>query len=141
MAQTSTTILASKSHKSDITGTDIRFTASSGVYTIATTSTSLSALAKFDRITVSGTTNNNNTFTIKSIATDGLSMTVHEVVTTESADGSTTTTIDHVGFVSDKFKGDGYFSKPDGVHTVAYKVSSTLTGSILAVILIIVSRM
>lgn len=130
MAQTSTTILAAKSHKSDITGTDIRFNASSGVYTIATTTTSLSALAIFDRITVSNTTSNNNTFTVKSVATDGLSITVHEVVTTESADGSTTTTIDHVGFVSDKFKGDGYFSKPDGMHTVSYKVSSTLTGSI-----------
>tara|TARA_S200000501_G_scaffold353426_1_gene373204 strand:- start:42 stop:620 length:579 start_codon:yes stop_codon:yes gene_type:complete len=130
MAQTSTTILAAKSHKSDITGTDIRFNASSGVYTIATTTTSLSNLAINDLITISGasTSGNNSTFTVKEVATDGLSIKVHEVVTTESAGQSIT--IDHVGFVSSKFKGDGYFSKPDGMHTVSYKVSSTLTGSI-----------
>ena len=130
MAQTSTTILAAKSHKSDITGTDIRFNASSGVYTIATTTTSLGNLAINDLITISGasTSGNNSTFTVKEVATDGLSIKVHEVVTTESAGQSIT--IDHVGFVSSKFKGDGYFSKPDGMHTVSYKVSSTLTGSI-----------
>ena len=55
---------------------------------------------------------------------------VEEVVTTETADGSTTTTLDHTGFVSAKVKGDGYYSKPDGVHTVAYQVNSTMTGSI-----------
>ena len=38
--------------------------------------------------------------------------------------------MDHTGFVSDKQKGDGYYSQPDGVHTVAYKVAATLTGSI-----------
>ena len=130
MAQTSTIILAAKSHKSDITGTDIRFNASSGVYTIATTTTSLSNLAINDLITISGagTSGNNSTFTVKEVATDGFSITVHEVVITESAGQSIT--IDHVGFVSSKFKGDGYFSKPDGMHTVSYKVSSTLTGSI-----------
>ena len=33
-------------------------------------------------------------------------------------------------FVSDEFKGDGYYSQPDGVHTVAYRVTTTLTGAI-----------
>ena len=46
------------------------------------------------------------------------------------ADGSTTYTLDHTGFVSEQEKGDGYYSQPDGVHTVAYKVNTTLTGSI-----------
>ena len=32
--------------------------------------------------------------------------------------------------MSDKFKGDGYYSQPDGVHTVAYRVTTTLTGAI-----------
>ena len=32
------------------------------------------------------------------------------------------TTLDHTGFVTDKAKGDGYYSQPDGVHTVAYQV-------------------
>ena len=36
----------------------------------------------------------------------------------------------YTGFVSDKSKGDGYYSQPDGVHTVAYQVNSTMTGSI-----------
>ena len=129
MAQTSTSILSSKSHKADITGTDISFVVSSGVYKITSTSTSLSNLAIRDLITVSGTTNNNSTFTVKEV-TDANNIVVEEIVTAESSDGSTTTTIDHTGFVSDKQKGDGYYSQPDGVHTIAYKVDTTLTGSI-----------
>ena len=82
-----------------------------------------------DLITVSGTTNNNSTFTIKTV-TDANELIVEEIVTSETADGSTTTTLDHTGFVSAKEKGDGYYSQPDGVHTVAYKVNTTLTGSI-----------
>ena len=129
MAQTSTSILSSKSHKADITGTDISFVVSSGVYKITSTSTSLNNLAVRDLITVSGTTNNNSTFTVKEV-TDANNIVVEEIVTAESSEGSTTTTIDHTGFVSDKQKGDGYYSQPDGVHTIAYKVDTTLTGSI-----------
>ena len=55
---------------------------------------------------------------------------VEEIVTTETSDGSTTFTLDHTGFVSAKFKGDGYYSQVDGVHTVAYKVDTSLTGAI-----------
>jgi hypothetical protein len=51
-------------------------------------------------------------------------LTVAEVVTSENADGSSTITLDHVGFVSDKAKGDGYYSQPDGVHTVSYQVAN-----------------
>jgi hypothetical protein len=125
MAQTSTTILSSKSHKVDITVTEgASFTASTG--TIATTSTSLSALLPFDVVSITGTTYNNQSFTVKSVADDGLSMVVYETVTLESSDGSTDTVIDHVGFVSDKQKGDGYYSKPDGLHTVAYHIDASL---------------
>ena len=53
-----------------------------------------------------------------------------ETVTTETSDGLTDTRLDHTGFVSAKVKGDGYYSQPDGVHTVAYQVNSTMTGSI-----------
>ena len=131
MAQTSTTIMGEKSHKATITVTEgASFTATGGVYKITTSSTSLSNLAQFDLITVSGTSNNNKTFTVKSVADDGLSIVVEETTTAETSDGSTDTTIDHVGFVTDKHKGDGYYSQPDGVHTVAYKVNTTLTGSI-----------
>ena len=125
MAQTSTTLVGETSHKADITVSEgCSFTASTK--TIATTSTSLSALAQFDVISISGTTSNNQSFTVKSVATDGLSIVVEETVTDESSDGSTDTVIDHVGFVTDKAKGDGYYSQTDGVHTVAYHVSSTL---------------
>ena len=130
MAQTSTTLLSNKTHKADITGTDISFTATGTEYKISATSTSLGNLAQYDLITVTGTTNNNSTFTVKSVASDGLSIIVEEIVTTETADGSTTYTIDNTGFVSAKAKGDGYYSQVDGVHTVAYKVDATLTGSI-----------
>ena len=130
MAQTSTTIIASKSHYENVTGTDISFTATGTEYKISATSTSLAGFNQYDLITVTGTTNNNSTFTVKSEASDGLSLIVEEIVTTETSDGSTTTTLDHTGFVSAKAKGDGYYSQVDGVHTVAYKVSATLTGSI-----------
>ena len=130
MAQTSTTLLSNKTHKADITGTDISFTATGTEYKISATSTSLGNLAQYDLITVTGTTNNNSTFTVKSVASDDLSVIVEEIVTTETADGSSTFTIDNTGFVSDKAKGDGYYSQVDGVHTVAYKIDATLTGTI-----------
>jgi hypothetical protein len=127
MAQTSTTILGEKSHKANITVTEgASFTVTGSEYKITTTATSLSNLAQFDLITVSGSTNNNRTFTVKSVADNGLSIVVEELTTAETSDGSTATTIDHVGFVSDKHKGDGYYSQPDGVHTVAYHINSSL---------------
>ena len=129
MAQTSTTILASKSHKANVTGTDISFTATGSEYKISATSTTLNNFAIRDLITVSGTTNNNSTFTVKTVSSS-TQLIVEEIVTTETSDGSTTTTLDHTGFVSDKAKGDGYYSQVDGVHTVAYKIDATLTGTI-----------
>ena len=129
MAQTSTTLLASKSHIANVSGTDISFTATGTEYKITSTSTALNGFAVRDLITVTGTTNNNKTFTVKTV-TSANKLIVEEIVTTETSDGSTTTTLDHTGFVSDKAKGDGYYSQPDGVHTVAYQVNSTMTGSI-----------
>ena len=129
MAQTSTTVLASKSHKANVTGTDISFTATGSEYKISATSTTLNNFAVRDLITVTGTTNNNSTFTVKTVSS-ATELLVEEVITTETSDGSTTTTLDHTGFVSYKFKGDGYYSQPDGVHTVAYRVTTTLTGAI-----------
>jgi hypothetical protein len=129
MAQTSTTLLASKSHIANVTGTDISFTATGSEYKITSTSTALNGFAIRDLITVTGTTSNNSTFTVKTVSSAN-ELIVEEIVTTETSDGSTTTTLDHTGFVSDKSKGDGYYSQPDGVHTVAYQVNSTMTGSI-----------
>ena len=57
MAQTSTTIIASKSHKADVTGTDISFTATGNEYKISATSTTLNNFAVRDLITVTGTNN------------------------------------------------------------------------------------
>ena len=65
MAQTSTTLLASKSHIANVSGTDISFTATGTEYKITSTSTSLNGFAVRDLITVTGTTNNNKTFTVK----------------------------------------------------------------------------
>jgi len=129
MAQTSTTLLASKSHIANVTGTDISFTATGSEYKITSTSTALNGFAVRDLITVTGTTSNNSTFTVKTVSSAN-ELIVEEIITTETSDGSSTTTLDHTGFVSDKSKGDGYYSQPDGVHTVAYQVNSTMTGSI-----------
>lgn len=121
MPQTSTTLSGAKSHISDVTGTDISFNATGTVFKITSTSTDLSVFSVRDLITVTGTTSNNKTLTVKTV-TSSTELIVEEIVTTETADGSTTTTLDHTGFVTDKTKGDGYFSQPDGVHTVAYQV-------------------
>ena len=129
MAQTSTTLLASKSHIANVTGSDISFTATGTEYKITSTSTSLAGFAVRDLITVTGTTSNNKTFTVKTESSAN-QLIVEEIVTTETSDGSSSTTLDHTGFVSDKVKGDGYYSQPDGVHTVAYQVNATMTGSI-----------
>ena len=129
MAQTSTTLSGQISHKSDITGTDISISASGSTYTISSTSTVLTGAGKVaarDLVTVSGTTNNNRTFTVKEIIST-TEFTVEEVITTDdNSNGSTTFTLDHTGFVTDKAKGDGYYSHTDGVHTIAYHVGSTL---------------
>ena len=129
MAQKSDTILASKSHIANVTGSDISFTATGTEFKISSTSTSLAGFNDRDLITVTNTTNNNKTFTVKSKVSAN-ELLVEETVTTETSDGSTTTTLDHTGFVSAKVKGDGYYNKPDGVHTVAYQVDSTMAGSI-----------
>ena len=121
MAQTSTTLSGAKSHIEDVTGTDISFNATGSTYKITSTSTSLNNFAVRDLITVSGTTNNNNTLTVKEV-TDENKLVVEEIVTTETADGSTTVTLDHTGFNTDKAKGDGYYSQTDGVHTVTYRM-------------------
>ena len=131
MAQASTTLSGEKAFKSAITVSEVApFLISSGDNKITTTSTSLSNLAARDLITITGTTNNNSTFTVKSVASDGLSIIVEETVTAESSDGSTDTVLTYTGFVTDKVRGDGFYSQPDGVHTVAYQVNATCTGSI-----------
>ena len=129
MAQTSTTLLASKSHISDVSGTDISFTATGSEYKITSKTTALNGFAVRDLITVTNTAYNNSTFTVKTV-TSANELIVEEIVTTETYDDSTTIVLDHTGFVSDKTKGDGYYSQPDGVHTVAYQVNSTMAGSI-----------
>ena len=129
MAQTSTTLSGEVSHKADVTGTDISFTATGSEYKITTTTTALNGFAVRDLITVTNTAYNNSTFTVKTV-TSANELIVEEIVTTETYDDSTTITLDHTGFVSDKVKGDGYYSQPDGVHTVAYQVNSTMAGSI-----------
>ena len=131
MAQTSTQLSGQKTFKSAITVTEgCTFTSTSGTNKIAAASTSLSALSIRDLITITGTSNNNATFTIKSVDTNGTFITVEETVTAESTDGSTDTVLTYSGFVTDKAKGDGYYSQADGLHTVSYHVDATCTGAI-----------
>jgi hypothetical protein len=133
MAQTSTSILSDKNHKADKSGTIISFTKTGTEYKISSSDTatvSFGTYSQYDLITVSGSANNNGTYTVKSVSSDNDYIIVEEEVTTETSDGSSTITLDNTGFVSAKFQGDGYYSQPDGVHTVSYKVNATLTGSI-----------
>ena len=133
MAQTSTSILSDKNHKADKSGTVISFTKTGTEYKISSSDTatvSFGTYSQYDLITVTGSASNNGTYTVKSVSSSNDYIIVEEEVTTETADGSTTVTLDNIGFVSAKFQGDGYYSQPDGVHTVSYKVNTTLTGSI-----------
>jgi hypothetical protein len=131
MAQTSTSILSDKNHKADKSGTIISFTKTGTEYKISSSDTatvSFGTYSQYDLITVSGSSNNNGTYTVKSVSSENDYIIVEEEVTTETAGSSIT--LDNTGFVSAKSQGDGYYSQPDGVHTVSYKVNATLTGSI-----------
>jgi len=131
MAQTSTSILSDKDHIADKSGTVISFTKTGTEYKISSSSTStvsFGTYSQYDLITITGSSSNNSTFTVKSVSSDNDYIIVEEEVANESAGSSIT--LDNTGFVSAKFKGDGYYSQPDGVHTVSYKVNTTLTGSI-----------
>ncbi len=131
MAQSSTQISGQKTFKSAITVTEgCTFTSTSGTNKIAAASTTLAALSVRDLITISGTTSNNATFTIKTVDDNGAFITVEETVTAETSDGSTDTVLTYSGFVSEKFKGDGYYSQADGIHTVAFHVDSSCTGTV-----------
>ena len=131
MAQTSTSILSDKDHIADKSGIVISFTKTGTEYKISSSDTatvSFGTYSQYDLITVTGTSNNNSTFTVKSVSSSNDYIIVEEEVVTETAGSSVT--LDHTGFVSAKTQGDGYYSQPDGVHTVSYKVTTTLTGSI-----------
>ena len=126
MAQTSTTLSGEVSHKASITGSDISISTTGTISSTATVLTGAGKLAARDLITISGTENNNKTFTVKAVVST-TEFTVEETVSAnDNADGSTTFTLDHTGFVTDKAKGDGYYSQTDGVHTVAYHVGSAI---------------
>ena len=126
MAQTSTTLSGEISHKSDITGTDISISTSGSISSTGTVLTGSGKIAARDLVTITGTANNNKTFTVKEVIST-TEFTVEETVALDdNADGSTTFTLDNTGFVTDKAKGDGYYSQPDGVHTVAYHINSSL---------------
>ena len=129
MAQTSTSILSDKDHIADKSGTVISFSKIGTDYKISSSSTStvsFGSYSQYDLITVTGASNstNNSTFTVKSVSDNNDFILVEEEVANENA--GSTITLNHTGFVSAKFKGDGYYSQPDGVHTVSYKVSSTV---------------
>ena len=126
MAQTSTTLSGEIEHKSDITGTDISISTSGSISSTGTVLTGSDKIAARDLVTITGTANNNKTFTVKEVIST-TEFTVEETVASDdNADGSTTFTLDNTGFVTDKAKGDGYYSQPDGVHTVAYHINSSL---------------
>ena len=127
MAQTSTTLSGEKSHMStNITGTDISIATTGTISSTGTVLTGSGKLAVRDLVTITGTTNNNSTFTVKEVVST-TEFTVEETIATgDDADGSSTFTLDMTGFVTDKAKGDGYYSQPDGVHTVAYHVNGSL---------------
>ena len=68
MAQTSTTLSGEKSHMStDITGTDISIATTGTISSTGTVLTGSGKLAVRDLVRITGTENNNSTFTVKEI--------------------------------------------------------------------------
>ena len=124
MAQTSITLLGQKSLTVAVTGTTISFNATDKK--IVHSANGFGNLKTNDIVTVTNasTASNNKDYTIATVASDGSYVTTHEVTTTEGAGANISVT--HSGFISNKAKGDGYYSQPDGVHTVAYHISDTL---------------
>ena len=105
MAQTSTTLISSKQHLADIgPGTVISFTQNGTEYKMLsgdTDSITFAAIKQFDLITITGSSLNNKTFTVKSDATAG-EVVFEEATVNETSDGSTTMLVNMSGCVSDK---------------------------------------
>ena len=124
MAQTSITLLGQKSLTVAVTGTTISFNATDKK--IVDSANGLGNLKTNNMVTVTnaGTASNNKDYTIATVASDGSFVTTHEATTTEGAGADISVT--HSGFISANAKGDGYYSQPDGVHTVAYHFTDTV---------------
>lgn len=124
MAQTSTTLIGQVSMAAAISGATISYNATNK--RISDSNNGFGNIAVNDIVTVSGSALNNGTYTVTAITTDGSYIEVSEAISTEAADGSTTHTVTQTGLVSTKVAGDGYYSKPDGVHTVSYRITNTV---------------
>jgi len=128
MAQSSTNIASTISHKASSTGNVISFVASEKKIKSSDTASVIFNYSQYDLLTITGSVLNNSTFTVKSVASDNSYVIVEETITDESAGASIT--VDYTGFVTAKYQGDGYYSQVDGVHTVAYHVNNVMTGSV-----------
>jgi len=128
MAQSSTNIASTISHKASSIGTVISFIASEKKIKSSDTASVIFNYSQYDLLTITGSSSNNSTFTVKSVASDNSYVIVEETITDESAGASIT--VDYTGFVTAKYQGDGYYSQVDGVHTVAYHVNNVMTGSV-----------
>ena len=130
MAQTSTNIQSAYNYKTVQTGTVISFSAAGNkIISSDTQAVTFSAWSAFDLIRVTGSNLNNKIFTVRSVAHNGSYLVVEESVTDENSI-SNLITLTPYGVITDKYEGDGFYSQVDGMHTVAYYVTPTFTGSI-----------
>ncbi|MAI83331.1 MAG: hypothetical protein CMM91_05830 [Rickettsiales bacterium] len=130
MAQSSTTLIGQTTMETVSARATISF--NSTEKKVSDSDNGFGNLVVNDIVTISGTSKNNGDFTITAVATDGSHFTVAETINKldngdeETADGSTNFTVTQTGLVSDKVAGDGYYSQPDGVHTVAYQITDAV---------------
>ena len=120
-------LFPSKSHIANKAGTVVTFNATNK--TLVSSDTGTIAFTDFvdgDIIVVTGSANNNATFTVTGTST-GTTLTVLETVTTEAAGAAIT--VDHQGAYSGKQKADGYYGYTDGLHTSAFHLNAYI-GSI-----------
>ena len=127
MAQSSTTISPQKSFVASFNIAEgLNFTASTKRISATTTLISGSGKLAVRDIFTTSSSINPGPFTVATVSSDNRTITVEETLTDEDRDGSTASSVSFNGFVTDKYKGDGYYSQADGLHTVAYHVSSNL---------------
>jgi hypothetical protein len=121
MASNSITILPGTSHKTTLSGAVVSFNGGLNQFTSSDTGdVNFSSLTEGDIITVTGSVDNNDTFTVVS-STPGAVVVLEDVIT--EAEGPSIT-VDYVGVYSTKHKADGYYGFTDGLHTVAYHLNA-----------------
>lgn len=122
MANNSSILIPSTSHRDNKTGTGISFNApSKQIISNDSGAVSFSDFSEGDIIAVTDSATNDGTYTV--VEGSLTSLTLLEPVNTDVNAGNQIITVDHIGRYGAKFKADGYYGYTDGLHTVSYHLT------------------